>query len=212
MMAAGGVGASPVRRMHPLLVLGGGLFAGAAWGAFARLWMRFIADDPEFTWAGTLGIVIGFGIAGLGQAGSYLAGRAGLRRGWRTLIRVLGVLSLLPLGVAAGGPMLPAVVLAAVVWSRPEWPGPARTAMAAVCAVPVVAVARIVAVGLGAGKAVVGIAWFLLVYVVIAWAARFTLGPQRDGWRPPMALRVVGVVAVVGVAALGVALLGVQDL
>ena len=50
------------------------------WGICARVWMRFIATDPEFTWAGTLFIVIGFGIAGLGQSGAYLGRRADLRR------------------------------------------------------------------------------------------------------------------------------------
>jgi hypothetical protein len=34
-----------------------------------------------------------------------------------------------------------------------------------------------------------------LNYAGIIWAARFSLGPQLDGWRVPTAVRVLGVVA-----------------
>ena len=42
----------------------GGLAGGLAWGVIPRLWMRFISTNPEFTWSGTLFIVIGFGSPG----------------------------------------------------------------------------------------------------------------------------------------------------
>jgi len=45
-----------------------GLFGGAALGVTARAWMRFIADHPEFTWTGTMFIVIGFTVFGSTQA------------------------------------------------------------------------------------------------------------------------------------------------
>ena len=32
-------------------------------------------------------------------------------------------------------------------------------------------------------------------HLLAVWAARFSLGPQLDGWRLPMAVRVLGVVA-----------------
>ena len=35
------------------LLLVGGLVGGLLWGALARVWMRFISTDPEFTWDGT---------------------------------------------------------------------------------------------------------------------------------------------------------------
>lgn len=203
---------SPTRRRNRYVVLGSGLLFGVAWGVFARLWMSFIASDPEFTWGGTLGIVIGFGIAGTGQAGSYLAARAGLPRRWRTAVRILGFISLLPLGVAAGAVMLPAAVLAAAVWGHDEWPRATRILIAGACALPTAAVARIVAVDLGLAKTLIALPWFLLVYAVIAWAARFTLGPQRDGWRPPMVLRLIGWAGVAAVAAIGVLLVGVDEL
>jgi hypothetical protein len=51
-------------------------------------------------------------------------------------------------------------------------------------------------------RATVGFLWFLVIYAVIVWAARFTLAPQLDGWRAPVAVRAVGV----AVLALGVVL------
>lgn len=204
------VSGAPVRNRF--IVLGSGLLLGAAWGVFARLWMRFIATDPEFTLGGTLGIVIGFGIAGLGQAGSYLAARADLPRRRRTVVRALGFLSLLPLGVAAGAVMLPPAVLAAVVWGHDEWPRTTRFLLSVAWAVPTVAACRIVATDLSLARSLIALPWFLLVYVVIAWAARFTLGPQRDGWRPPAVLRLIGWAGVVAVAALGIMLLGVDEI
>src|ERR687898_224194 len=56
------------RRLPGPVVLLGGLLGGVVWGIDARVWMRFISTDPEFTWSGTLFIVIGFGVAGLGEA------------------------------------------------------------------------------------------------------------------------------------------------
>lgn len=204
------VSGAPVRNRF--IVLGSGLLLGAVWGAVARLWMRFIATDPEFTLGGTLGIVIGFGIAGMGQAGSYLAARADLPRRRRTAVRVLGFISLLPLGVAAGAVMLPPALVAAVVWAHDEWSRSTRVLLSVAWALPTFAVGRIVASGLGATRSLIAVPWFLLVYAVIAWAARFTLGPQRDGWRPPATLRIVGLAGLVAVAALGVMLLGVDEI
>ena len=89
------------------VVLVGGLAGGLAWGVFARVWMRFISTDPQFTWNGTLFIVIGFGVAGLAQSAAYLGRRASLRRPQMTALRVATFAGLLPLGMAAGGPAFP---------------------------------------------------------------------------------------------------------
>ena len=74
-------------------VLIGGLVGGLAWGTMARLWMRFISTNVEFTWGGTLFIVIGFGIAGLAQSGAYLGRRANLARPAMTVLRVVAVIA-----------------------------------------------------------------------------------------------------------------------
>jgi hypothetical protein len=84
--------------------------------------MRFISTNPEFTWSGTLFIVIGFGVAGLAQSGAYLARRAGLSRPRMTVVRVVTFAGLLPLGVAAGGQVFPTVVLAPLALTHTAWP------------------------------------------------------------------------------------------
>jgi len=164
--------------------------------------MRFISTDPEFTWAGTLFIVIGFGVAGLGQSGAYLGRRANLARPRMTLVRIAGFASLVPLGMAAGAPMFPAVVLAPLAITHTDWYRRTRRVVGGVAAIPVVAVAVILLDDLSLVRAGVGFLWFLVVYAGIIWAARFTLAPQLDGWRAPRAARIVGGVALALVAVL----------
>jgi len=195
------------RRFPGPVVLVGGLLGGLAWGIYARVWMRSISTDPEFTWAGTLFIVIGFGIAGLGQSVAYLGRRARLPRGRLTTIRVVTFASLLPLGMAAGGPMLPAVVLAPLAITHTDWSGRMRLMVGVVAAIPVIAIATILADDLSAARTVVGFIWFLTVYAGIIWAARFTLAPQPDGWQAPRAVRIAGVTALALVAVLETAFL-----
>ena len=184
------------------VVLLGGLLGGLAWGIYARVWMRFISTDPEFSWTGTLFIVIGFGIAGLGQSGAYLGRRTGLPRGRMTVLRVVTFASLLPLGMAAGGPMLPAVVLVPLAITHTDWPRRMRRLVGVVAVIPVVAIAAILSDDLSTARAAAGFLWFLTVYAGIIWAARFTLAPQLDGWRAPRAARISGVAALALVALL----------
>lgn len=100
--------------MNRLRLVALGALCGAAWGVAARVWMRIIATDPEFTWSGTLFIVAAATISGLGM-GVVLASRR------RRSARVFGVVTILPLGVGAGMLMLPTIALgsAAMVLRRP---------------------------------------------------------------------------------------------
>jgi len=203
-LVASGAGVDPStqeqvigRRVLGPVVLLGGLLGGLAWGIFARVWMRFITTDPEFTWSGTLFIVIGFGIAGLAQSGAYLGRRAGLPRPRMTVLRIVTFACLLPLGMAAGGPMFPTVVLAPLAITHTEWSRRLRLFVWAITLLPVLAIATILADGLSVLRAGAGFLWFLVVYAGIVWAARFTLAPQRDGWQAPRAARVAGVTALI---------------
>ena len=45
-------------RFLPVGGLMVGAVGGAAFGAAFRVWMRFVSDDPAFSWSGTL-IIIG---------------------------------------------------------------------------------------------------------------------------------------------------------
>lgn len=177
------------------LVLAGGLLAGLAWGVGARLWMRFISVSLEFTWSGTIFIIIAFGLVGLAQAGAYLGRRAGLPRRALTVLRILGVISVLPLGFGAGAAMIPTIILAALAWTHREWPTWLRGALAAVALAPAVATALSFFRDLLPMNAALGSLWFVVIYAVIIWAARASLAPQEDGWRMPVAARVVGFAA-----------------
>jgi hypothetical protein len=181
------------RRFPGPVVLLGGLLGGFVWGIDARVWMRYISTDPEFTWSGTLFIVIGFGVAGLAQAGAYLGRRAGLRRSRMTVVRVAAFAGLLPLGVAAGGPVFPTLVLAPLAITHTEWSARMRLLVGVIALLPVLGIAVILSDDLSTLRAGAGFLWFLVVYAGIVWAARFSLAPQLDGWRAPRAARVIGV-------------------
>jgi hypothetical protein len=181
-----------------------GLAAGLVWGVNARLWMRFITTNPEFSWSGTLFIVIGFGIAGLAQSGAYLGRRADLTRPAMTVLRVIGVIGLLPLGFAAGASMFPTIILATLALTHHTWPRWFRGSVAAVALLPALATVRSFFNDLTAMPALAGTVWFFVVYAGIVWAARSSLAPQLDGWRIPMAIRVLGVIALASVMLLAI--------
>ncbi len=166
-----------------------GLFGGLALGAIARLWMRGIAVDPEFTWNGTLGIMFGFALFGLAQAGVVVARRR-VRRGSRPAIltvgRVLGVVAMLPLFVAAGGPMLPTVVGGGLALARQDWRIRTRAVLALVATIPVFAISNSIIGDFGASvQTVVGIIGMVAIYSVIIWATTCSFAPRPDGWTLP---------------------------
>jgi hypothetical protein len=67
-----------------------GLWLGAGWGVLARIWMRLISTDPEFSWTGTL-LIVGFAaLLGLGVGVVHASRRAGRSRWW-TLAVVPGL-------------------------------------------------------------------------------------------------------------------------
>ena len=185
-------------------VLMSGLVGGLAWGIIARLWMRFISTNPEFSWSGTLFIVIGFGIAGLAQSGAYLGRRANLTRPALTALRVFAGIALLPLGGAAGASMFPTIILATLALTHHTWPRWLRGIVGAVALLPAVATALSFFDDLSLINAVPGVIWFLAIYAGIIWAARFSLGPQLDGWRVPMPARVLGLVALAALSLLAI--------
>lgn len=78
------------------------LFLGLLLGVVARAWMRLIAREPEFTWSGTLAIVLGFAFFAVMQSLAAIAAEKPWQKWWRRLARGLGVIGLLPLFVAVG--------------------------------------------------------------------------------------------------------------
>jgi phosphoglycerol transferase MdoB-like AlkP superfamily enzyme len=95
------------------------VFGGLVLGIVARLWMRWISTDPEFSWGGTLGIVIAFTIFATTQATIYVLRRRVISRRLTSVIRGVGTFFTLPIFTAAGAVMFPTVILASIaVWRK----------------------------------------------------------------------------------------------
>jgi len=103
------------------LLIPRGLIIGVAVGVTARLWMRWISTDPEFTWGGTLGIVIGFGIFGAVQSLVRIVVSKGNRRWLVNVVRTFGVIFSLQLFLAAGASMFPTVLTGSLAVWRDRW-------------------------------------------------------------------------------------------
>lgn len=92
-----------------------GTVLGALWAVVARLWMRLISTEPEFTWTGTLMIIAFAAWLGLGVGLVYgTRGRGRLR--W---LRLLGVPGLV-LFASPGLLFAPAFLLGSAMWNHAE--------------------------------------------------------------------------------------------
>ena len=160
-----------------------GLGAGFSLGLAARLWMRLISKDPEFTWSGSIFIVLGFTVFGLGQAVVLVVRRRNSRR-WRlTLVRTIGAISMLPLFVAAGAVMFPTVLGGGLALSRVDWRRLTRWLWLLPAGGPVVFVGRDLIDSFGwSGQTLAGFVTMLAIYATIIRASSSTFSPQLDGW------------------------------
>lgn len=187
-----------------------GLVGGLALGIVFRLWMRLIADDPDFTWAGTLAIVLGFGWFGLWQSAAHL-----MRHGRRTWLmrvgRVAGSLGIAPLFMAAGGVMAPTVIGWSMACSGPSRPRWSRVAAGIAGSAQMVLLGRFLAreFGLTAVQTVGGLAGAVVLYALVAVAARPTFA--RDGRSWPVPAVVPTAIVCVLAAAFAVMLWGVES-
>ena len=93
-----------------------GLGLGVCWGIAARVWMRLISTDPEFSWAGTGMIIALSAVSGLVLGILYGVRRAGRSRWWR----LLAVLCL-PLFASPGMIFLPAFLLGGLLYLDRRW-------------------------------------------------------------------------------------------
>ena len=157
-----------------------GLLGGTLWGVVARVWMRFISTDHEFTWNGTLGIVGIFAVFGLGQTVAALARRSARTRRRQLLARVFAVIVTLPMGLAAGGQMLPFLLLAAVALGRVDVHRFLRLALCALAAVTPLFVLRQLLEDLAVWRAVMGWVLMFLIYAPLVWSLARSLAPIEE--------------------------------
>ncbi len=173
-------------RLRVVSMLAIGLFGGAALGIAARAWMRLISDDPEFTWGGTIFIVMAFTIFGFTQSIVAVARRRTKRRWTLTLARVIGTVGLMPIFVGAGAVMVPTVVGGGLALARVEWHRVARLICLVLAAAPVLFVGSDLVSSFGWSlHAVAGFVGMLAVYGTVVLATRFTFAAQPGGRRRP---------------------------
>ena len=162
---------------YPRLLIPFGFLAGLVLGTIARAWMRWISTYPEFSWGGTLGIVIGFGIFGAVQAAVYLY-RRGKHAKWRVNVaRGFGVFFSLQLFIAAGAMMFPSVVMASLAVWRDSWKKWIRILLAIFSASLIIIIIKAEIVdNFGWSFATVGrILLFLAIYTVIVRVLKSTV-------------------------------------
>jgi MFS family permease len=190
----------------------GGLLAGAVGAAFFRWFMRYVSTDPEFSWSGTMAIIIIFAFFGTVQGLALGARRVGLRRRWLTPFRLLGAVGLLGTMAGAGVIMAATVMGGGLAAHRPDWPRPARIVAGAAAVANLVAVAVMTAQELGGwSKPLVAAVWLTVIYALIVAGAGPTLSPQADAWKLAPPLRRAGIIAAVLVAAgMGLAVTGLR--
>jgi hypothetical protein len=152
-------------------LIGGGALCGFAWGVVARLWMRFISTDPQFTWSGTIYIVVAPTLVGV-TAGAFAA-----RPRWWT--RTLAIGALVPLGMGAGTLMLPSIAFGTLAWSRRTLPNWARAVFAVLACPLVVLVFSDVRHKFTFGKTLVAGSWYLALLATIIALASVSMGTEH---------------------------------
>lgn len=190
---------TPLQRApgHAPRTVAAGLFGGLALGIVARAWMRLIAEDPDFSWDGTIFIVAAFTIFGLTQSFVVIAHRRTLGPVAVTIARVFGTIGLLPLFVGAGSIMMPTVVGAGLASARREWRPLSRSIWFLAAMAPVVVVGKGLVDSFGWSlQALAGFVAMLALYATIIRAARSTFSARPDGRRLPRWVRVAALVVV----------------
>ena len=149
-----------------------GLVAGVVWGAVLRLWMRYLTDNPSFTWTGTGFILLVTGLAGLSIGAAHMYAS---RDRWRA-VRLSG-LGLLVFVV--GGPgivLIPSIALGGIAFARRSWPTPLRAVVATLAFAPALLLGSELA-DLGAFRVGLAIVWYVAMVVLAAWATAVVFAP-----------------------------------
>ena len=163
-------------RRHLIVSLGA--IAGLALGIVARLWMRWISTEPEFTWTGTIFIILAFVLFGTFHSLSYYAHVSLWSRGRLKFIRVIALLFSLPLFSAAGSAMLPTVLTGSLALWRTDWWRWLRALLGILSLIVPANIVRGFGGDFGWGIATLGrILLFILIYGFVIVATRATVIP-----------------------------------
>jgi hypothetical protein len=144
-----------------------GALLGFAWGVLARLWMRFISPDPQFTWNGTAYIVLVPTVIGL-MMGVALA----THRRWA---KIVGGIAVIPLGMGAGTLMLPTIIFGALSFGRRSLPTWSRVVLGTLATLPLLTVFQ-EASKQGSLKTIVAMALYLALCAGMIGMASVSIG------------------------------------
>lgn len=171
-------------QIKPALVIPCGALVGLVLGIVARAWMRWISTDPEFSWGGTIGILLGFVLFFTAHATVLLGRRSGWSRRWLTVTRIAATILSLGIFSAAGASMLPTVLTASMGLARTDWPRFVRRVLIVLSLIIPFFIVRDIGSDFGWNPITAGrIILYVLIYHVIISAARITVAPQGDSWR-----------------------------
>lgn len=149
--------------------VGVGLLSGTGWGVVARAWMRYVSDNPEFTWSGTLFILGLTTLAGLSLGLVEMLRRRGVG-GWRAVLALPALVMFAGPGIFMG----PSAVLGGLAVSgRGGWwvRGPA----AVLALAPVVALVLVEGVEAFPHSAVLSVSWYVVLCagLAVGWSTVF---------------------------------------
>jgi hypothetical protein len=116
----------------------------------------------------------------LGQAGVYLGRRSGVRPSVFVALRVLAIVTLVPLAFGAGGLAFPVIVFAPLAIIRTGWNRWLRLLLGVLALIPAVFVAFTLFSDLSLIRATIGVVWFALIYGILVWAVSFSFASRHD--------------------------------
>lgn len=164
-------------------VVGVAAAGGVVLGIIARAWMRLITTEPEFTWTGTTFIILGFTVFGVTQAIGLLGRRSASVRVGR-VTRVIALIGVAPLFVAAGASMMPTVVVGTLVLVNRQWPRLLVGVLGLVALAPIALVVRDLVVDFGLSlRTVFGLLGFVAIYatIIAVYSLSVRTPPSRRG-------------------------------
>jgi len=155
-----------------------GAVGGAVLGVVARLWMRWISTDPEFTWGGTIGIVIAFTVFATTQTAIYVLRRRVRSGRYGSVIRGVGIFFTLPLFTAAGAIMFPTVSLTSIALWQKKMDRKVRIVLFAIGSIiPILQIKGFIS-NFGWTIATLGrVLLFIAIYVIVAILIKPTASP-----------------------------------
>jgi hypothetical protein len=143
--------------------------------------MRWIATEPDFTWSGSIFIVIAFTIFMVNQSLVKMLRQRFKSRRSVLLIRISGVIFSLPIFAGAGGMMFPSVALASVATWNPALGKRTKGVLLLLSLIIPVTISRDIVSDFGWSFATLGrILLFVAIYSVVTFATKPTMSPFRN--------------------------------